>query len=198
MHGEKREFAAITQTWPSRSLENVIQSPPSTVKNDFLHGTHTSHFMTHSLFRLARSLLDLALEAQCIPLRATSFRPNQNEGSATPRVLRTLARVMLSDAMSDVFGDPAVVCSVRTLREIHEPKATTHRIIMARKLCHRWHQLIVIVTVCVSVSPLTKVGGEVSADSNGMTPPPVVLHAPNTASLFTVSVDDAVNVNASA
>lgn len=51
-----------------------------------------------------------------------------------------------------------------------------------------------IVTVWVSVSPLTSVGGLGSADSNGMTPPAVVLTAPNSASLLIVCVVVAVKV----
>ena len=46
---------------------------------------------------------------------------------------------------------------------------------------------MVTVTVCASVSPEMRTGGEGSALSNGITPPPVVLHAPNTASLLMVT-----------
>ena len=57
---------------------------------------------------------------------------------------------------------------------------------------------MVMVAVFWRVSPDTRVGGDGSADSNGITPPAVGLHAPNCASLLIVTVAVAVHVCVSA
>lgn len=62
--------------------------------------------------------------------------------------------------------------------------------ILAARAANSLYRLIVEV-IC-SVSPEISAGGVGTSDSNGITPPPVGLHAPNSASALMVSVPVAV------